>query len=86
MTVGYINNMKLLLKLNNEKEKILNKYKFFSSQEQQFSSQEEFEWSDMQDRIALVKDCGFICSREVINPDCENCSAKKWCDRYKDKW
>lgn len=47
---------------------------------------EELEWSDMQDRIALVKDCGFICSREVINPECENCSAKKWCDRYKDKW
>lgn len=43
MTVGYINNKKLLLKLNNEKEKILNKYKYFSSQEQKFPSQEDFE-------------------------------------------
>lgn len=42
MTVGYINNKKLLLKLNIEKEKILNKYKYFSSQEQKFSSQENF--------------------------------------------
>lgn len=46
---------------------------------------QEMDWFNEKDRIALVKDCGFICSREVINPDCENCSAKKWCDRYKDE-
>lgn len=43
------------------------------------------DWSDEKDRIALVKYGGFYCSMEVINPDCENCSAKKWCDRYKDE-
>lgn len=46
---------------------------------------QEMDWSDEKDRIALVKDGGFTCSIEVINPDCENCSAKKYCDRYKNK-
>ena len=45
----------------------------------------EMDWTDAKDRIALVKYCGFYCSMEVINPDCENCSAKKWCDRYKEE-
>lgn len=45
----------------------------------------EMDWADAKDRIALVKDGGFTCSREVINPDCENCPAKKWCDEYNDK-
>lgn len=46
---------------------------------------QEMDWFDEKDRIALVKYGGFYCSREVIDPSCENCPASKWCDRYKDE-
>ena len=42
----------------------------------------EMDWFIAKDRIALVKDCGFICdpdSREW--EDCETCPAKQFCDR-----
>jgi hypothetical protein len=43
------------------------------------------DWDKPQDRIALVKDCGFVCDYEYLEwEDCESCSAKKYCDRYKD--
>ena len=41
----------------------------------------EMDWDIAEDRIALVKDCGFICdpdSREW--EDCETCPAKQFCD------
>lgn len=41
----------------------------------------EMDWFIAKDRIALVKDCGFICdpdSREW--EDCETCPAKQFCD------
>lgn len=41
------------------------------------------DWDDPQDRIVLVKECGFWC--EVDLEDCEICSAKEYCDRYKDE-
>ena len=43
------------------------------------------DWDNPKDRIALVKDCGFVCDYEIFEwEDCENCSAKKYCDRYTD--
>ena len=41
----------------------------------------EMDWFNPQDRIALVKDCGFQCEyiEEYI---CESCSAKEFCDEY----
>lgn len=43
------------------------------------------DWENPKDRIALVKDCGFVCDYEYLEwEDCEDCSAKKYCDRYKD--
>ena len=45
----------------------------------------EMDWEDSQDRIALVKDCGFRCSEDVFEiDDCEICPAKEYCDRYSD--
>ena len=45
----------------------------------------EMDWFNPQDRIALVKDCGFVCSTDYFEPeDCKSCSAAKYCDQYKD--
>ena len=44
------------------------------------------EWENQQDRIILVRDCGFVCDWDYFDlEDCELCSAKEHCDRYKDK-
>ena len=41
------------------------------------------DWDNPKDRIALVKDCGFVCYYECLEwEDCEECSAKKYCDTY----
>lgn len=45
----------------------------------------EMDWLNSKDRIALVKDCGFVCDIDYLQwEDCENCSAKDYCDRYQD--
>lgn len=46
----------------------------------------ELDWSYSNDRIALVKDCGFICSTDFRSPEkCADCSAKDFCDDYIDE-
>ena len=43
------------------------------------------DWENPQDRIALVKDCGFVCDYDNFNLKyCVECSAKQYCDRYKE--
>ena len=42
------------------------------------------EWDNPKDRIALVKDCGFVCDYDFDLEDCKICSAKEYCDRYHD--
>ena len=43
------------------------------------------DWCDPQDRIVLVKECGFVCTWEVFDiEECPYCSAKEYCDQYKD--
>ena len=45
----------------------------------------EMDWYNSKDRIALVKDCGFVCDRDYWEQvDCAECPAKKYCDTYKD--
>ena len=45
----------------------------------------EMDWFNSKDRIALVKDCGFVCDRDCWEiADCDSCPAKKYCDQYKD--
>ena len=42
-----------------------------------------FEWDNPQDRVALVKEAGFVCDDETYEyEDCEICPAKKYCDKY----
>lgn len=54
------------------------------------NGKKEMDWGYSQDRIALVKDCGFYCSDDCFDIyDCEICPAKEYCDRYRDyveKW
>lgn len=43
------------------------------------------DWDNPKDRLALVKDCSFVCDPDYIEyEDCEECSAKEYCDQYKD--
>jgi len=44
----------------------------------------QMDWDSSQDRIALVRDCGFYCSDETFfEEECESCSARKYCDKYR---
>ena len=43
----------------------------------------EMDWDNPQDRIILVKECGFQCA-EIEYADCDECSAKEFCDFYND--
>ena len=43
------------------------------------------DWDNPIDRIVMVKECGFVCDYDYLEwEDCETCSAKDHCDRYKD--
>ncbi len=43
----------------------------------------EMDWLNPKDRVILVKECSFQC--EIVEDDeCENCSAKEFCDLYND--
>ena len=46
----------------------------------------EINWDDPEDRIALVRDCGWSCSEEYLDRehDCPNCPAAEWCGSYID--
>ena len=42
------------------------------------------DWCNEEDRIALVKDCGFTCDIDSFKLErCEVCPAKEYCDKYK---
>jgi hypothetical protein len=44
----------------------------------------ELDWLNPKDRIIFVKELGFICLEYVEPFMCESCSAKQYCDKYKD--
>lgn len=50
----------------------------------------EMDWYNPQDRVALVKDCGFRCDYDYFDiEDCEQCPAKEYCDEhneYIERW
>lgn len=40
----------------------------------------ELDWDNPEDRIAMVKDCGFTCDLEARSEsECTQCSAKEFC-------
>lgn len=46
----------------------------------------EMYWDTPQDRIALVKDCGFVCDPDYFEwEDCEDCHAKEYCPKYEER-
>lgn len=43
------------------------------------------DWFDRADRIALVKDMGFVCSYDWVDfEDCPSCCASAFCDLWQD--
>ena len=50
----------------------------------------EMDWNNANDRIALVKECGFECHSDYFDiGECEVCPAKEYCGRYeaeKEAW
>ena len=48
-----------------------------------FEGKTEMDWFNPDDRIALVKECGFYC--EYVELEwCEKCPAKEYCGHYQD--
>lgn len=46
----------------------------------------ELDWENPADRIALVKDGGFVCDPDYYDwEDCAVCPAKEYCDYHKDR-
>lgn len=49
------------------------------------NGKKEMDWFNPKDRIALVKDCGFVCDVDYWEPeDCKTCSAKQYCNTYQE--
>lgn len=45
----------------------------------------EMDWYNADDRIAMVKECGFQCIPDAFEPEgCPECPASQWCDLYQD--
>ena len=45
----------------------------------------ELDWNNDEDRIALVKDCGFRCDPDWFEwEDCLECTGRQHCDVYQD--
>lgn len=43
------------------------------------------DWDNPEDRLVMVKECGFNCGVDYFEPsDCEKCSAKDYCNQYAD--
>lgn len=43
----------------------------------------ELDWYNSEDRIAMVKDCGFTCIPDAhCAEECADCPAKEFCDDY----
>ena len=50
-----------------------------------YKGKREMDWDNAEDRIAMVKDGGFICSEDGFDPDdCERCYAKDLCEKYEE--
>ncbi len=44
------------------------------------------DWDDPEDRIALVRECGWHCHPDYLNEDdCPNCPASEWCEYYRER-
>lgn len=43
----------------------------------------EMDWNNPQDRIVLVKECGFYCEYIEMS-ECENCQAKEFCSEWEE--
>lgn len=50
--------------------------------DEHYDGRDLLEWSDPKDRILMVRYADFHCSYEIDDPDCEECEAKEWCERY----
>lgn len=46
----------------------------------------EMDWYNAEDRVALVKECGWFCNHEYLDRerDCLECPASEWCVDYID--
>lgn len=50
-----------------------------------YKGRKEMDWCNAEDRIALVKECGWSCSYETLDRDeCSYCPAAEFCDSYQD--
>lgn len=51
-----------------------------------WNGRDKMEWENEEDRIFLVKECGWSCDTDYWMPDtvCKDCPAAQWCAQYQD--
>lgn len=49
----------------------------------QYNGRDVMDWCDPDDRLFLVKKCGWTCE-EMDGDRCEDCSAKEFCEDYQE--
>lgn len=50
-----------------------------------YKGRTEMDWSDDNDRVAMVRFAGFCCGEDCFDQEeCGRCSAKEYCNQYKD--
>ena len=48
-----------------------------------YRGKDELDWDVPEDRLVMVRYCGFTCDHDTFDPDdCETCVAKDYCDLY----
>ena len=53
----------------------------------QYKGKDEMDWDSTQDRIFLVKECGWSCDTSYVDINelyCGGCPAKEYCNAYND--
>lgn len=50
-----------------------------------YKGKAEMDWYDPDDRLAMVKEAGYMCDDDGFDPDeCERCSAQEYCAKWEE--
>ena len=48
-----------------------------------YKGRSEMDWDDPEDRLAMVREAGYMCDEDGFDPDeCTKCSAQGYCSRW----
>lgn len=50
-----------------------------------YKGKREMDWYDPDDRLAMVREAGYMCDEDGFDPDeCKKCSAQGYCSRWEE--